>query len=299
MTQAIGIDVGVTNVKAVRVTPAGEVTLRETFPTGADSPEWPKRVKAGLVERFAPGADEPIGVAAPGIARADSSAIHWMQGRLGEVEGLDWTRLLERSRPVPVLNDAQAALLGEVWLGAARGAQNAVLLTLGTGVGGAILCDGRILKGHIGRAGHLGHISLDVDGPLDVVRTPGSLEHFVGNCTIGLRSNGRFATTHELVAAYKAGNADAKAVWLRSVRALAVGIASIINAVDPETVILGGGIAAGAGAELFDPLNEYLDRIEWRPHEHRVRIVPAALGEWAGALGAARNAMVAHAQNRT
>jgi glucokinase len=210
-----------------------------------------------------------------------------MQGRLDEVQGLDWATFLQRER-VPVLNDAQAALAGEVWQGAAKGSQNVALLTLGTGVGGALLVDGNLLRGAIGRAGHLGHLSLDIDGPPDVTNCPGSLEHAIGNVTVAARTDGRFKTTHDLIAAHVRGDADASRVWLRSVQALAAAVASIINITDPEIFIIGGGIAR-AGPALFDPLNGYLDQYEWRPHGRRARIVPAALGEFAGALGAAWN----------
>jgi glucokinase len=165
-----------------------------------------------------------------------------------------------------------------------------MLLTLGTGVGGALMVDGRLLRGHLGRAGHLGHVSLDVDGPPDVTNCPGSLEHAIGNVTIAERTGGRFKTTHDLIAASRAGDRLATDVWLQSVRALAAAVASLTNVTDPEVVIIGGGIAR-AGAALFDPLNEGLDRFEWRPHGRKARVVPAALGEYAGAIGAAWNSL--------
>lgn len=291
MRYAIGLDIGVTNVKAVGVTPAGEVVFRESFETRSNSPEWPGRVKSQLAEmEQRNGIAQAVGVAAPGLAAPDGSCIHWMQGRLTEVQGLNWTKFLDRAEAVRVLNDAQAALLGEVWQGAARGAANVAMLTLGTGVGGALLVDGRLLKGHIGRAGHLGHIGLDVLGEKDITNMPGSLEVKIGNYSLERRSGGQFKSTHDLVAAHLQGDALASKVWLDSVEALACGIASIINIADPEVVIVGGGIAA-CGDALFDPLDKGLSQMEWRPHGHRVRIVPALLGEFAGALGAAWNAM--------
>jgi glucokinase len=236
------------------------------------------------------GRAQSVGMAAPGLADPGGRCIFWMQGRLDEVQGLDWTDYLGRDGPVPVVNDAQAALLGEVWQGAARGSRNVALLTLGTGVGGALMVDGRLLRGAIGRAGHLGHISLDPGGPPDVTNCPGSLEHAVGNVTVEARTGGRFTTTHDLIVAHGAGDAGASCVWLRSVQALAAAVASIVNVTDPDTFIIGGGIAR-AGAALFDPLADYLDRYEWRPHGRRVKVVPAALGEYAGALGAAWNGL--------
>jgi glucokinase len=211
-----------------------------------------------------------------------------MPERLQGLEGLDWTSFLNAPKMVPVLNDAHAALLGEVWVGAAHGFENVILLTLGTGVGGAAMVGGRLLRGHIGRAGHLGHSSLDPDGPPDCAGTPGSLEVAIGNCTILERSGGRFNTTHELIAAHLKGDAEASAIWLKSVKALAAGICSFINILDPEAVIVGGGIAR-AGPALFGPLQRFLERMEWRPGGHRARILPAQLGELAGAFGAAYN----------
>lgn len=288
----LGIDIGVTNVKWARVTRDGKILARGQFDTNAGSPEWPNRVRDFVSQTESElGSADVIGIAGPGLAAPDGSAIFWMRGRLAEIEGLNWTEFLARGESVPVLNDAQAALLGEAWIGAAAGSKNVMLLTLGTGVGGALMIDGRLLRGHIGRAGHLGHLCLDPDGAADIVGTPGSLEDTIGNCMIARRTNGRFASTHDLIDAYRQGDAHAAKVWLRSIHLLACGIVSLINIADPEVVIVGGGIASAADA-LFGPLQRELDRLEWRPHGRRVRITAAALGEYAGALGAARNAML-------
>ncbi|MFM7750410.1 MAG: ROK family protein, partial [Opitutaceae bacterium] len=177
-----------------------------------------------------------------------------------------------------------------VWAGAARGKSEVVMLTLGTGVGGAALAGGRLLRGAIGRAGHIGHLSLDREGTPSITGMPGALETLVGECTLAARSGGRFTSTAELVAAHHAGNAHATRVWLDSVRALAFGVGSCINLFDPELIVIGGGIAR-AGEQLFAPLAAELARIEWRPGGHAVPIVPAVLGEWAGALGAAAQAL--------
>jgi glucokinase len=291
MRYAIGIDIGVTNVKCVVISDGGEILLRDQTETHAERSDWPQGVKKYItgIEKQR-GEAQWVGVAAPGLASPDGSCIGWMQERLVEVEGLKWTEFLGRKRAVPVLNDAQAALLGEVWKGSAAGARNAILLTLGTGVGGAILCDGRILKGAIGRAGHIGHMTVDVNGIDDMVKAPGSLETMIGNYTVRDRSGGRFDSTRELVAAAQRGDVEAKKVWERSIYALGCAVVSMINVVDPEVVIIGGGIAR-AGAALFEPLNRVLDQHEWRPHGHRAKIIAATLGEFAGAIGAAHNAM--------
>ena len=285
---AIGIDLGATNVKFVHVDEGGTIVARDSFPTDdRDDAPWAEQIRRKLegVSR-----DTPVGLCAPGLAARDGRSIAWMQGRLARIQGLDWTTFLNWPKTIPVLNDAHAALLGEAWIGAARGAQNAFMITLGTGVGGAILVDGKLLRGHLGRAGHLGHVTLDPAGKPDLVNTPGSLEDAIGNCTIVQRTAGRFQTTHDLVAAHLAGNREATDVWLRSIRDLAAAVSSLINVLDPELVVIGGGIAV-AGPALFDPLTRELSKMEWRPTVESVRVVPAQLGEWAGAIGVARAGM--------
>jgi len=291
---AIGVDLGGTNIKIAAVSHDGDVLEYQTAET-ADDPEggaWANTIRRKIDEiqnsRGFPASH--IGVASPGLAARDGLSIANMQGRLQGLQGLIWTNLLKSTRPIPVLNDAHAALLGEVWKGAAQGLNDVVLLTLGTGVGGAVLSQGRLLKGHLGRAGHLGHISLDPDGAVDIVGTPGSLETMIGNYNLSARSKGRFNSTRELVEAHLEGDKDASAIWLRSIHQLAAGLTSIINSFDPEVVILGGGISR-AGAALFEQLSKEMDRIEWRPLGSKVRIIPAALGDLAGPLGAVYNSL--------
>lgn len=291
MRPAIGIDLGGSSIKAVLVTPQGKILRKELIPFDAGRRlEWAEKVAeiANALSHAATGPKRllPIGLSAPGLATSDQAAIAHMPGRLHGLEGLNWTRLLRSPLPVPVLNDAHAALLGECWVGAARHYRNVIMLTLGTGVGGAAMVDGQLLLGEIGRAGHLGHSCLDPNGPPDVCGTPGSLELAIGNCTIWQRSRWRFESTHELLAAARAGDAEAEQVWLKSVRNLACAIASFINVLDPAAVIIGGGIAR-ARRDLFGPLKRFLNQVEWRPGGHRVKILPAQLGEFAGAYGAA------------
>jgi glucokinase len=297
MDYAIGIDVGATNIKTVAITPDGRLLARNQEPTTETDPAWAERVRAQIARLSqAFGTPARLGIAAPGLAAPDARSIAWMQGRLASVQGLDWTAYLGAKRLIPVLNDAHAALLGEIWQGAAQGSRNVLMLTLGTGVGGAAVVDGHLLRGHLGRAGHLGHICLNLGGPKDIVNTPGSLEDAIGDCTIRQRSGGRFPSTLELIRAREAGDAEAAEIWERAVHALACGLISLINAFDPEKVLLGGGIVQ-SGAALWTPLERFLDEYEWRPTGRKVPIVSAALGEWAGAYGAAANALRATAND--
>jgi glucokinase len=290
----IGLDIGGTAIKAACVeVPSGRTLSADRVSTFATDEGWPHRVRERVAELEAlyksPAA--AIAIAAPGIAAADQRSIWWMQNRLAESQGLDWTDFLGRSSLVPVMNDAHAALLGEWWKGPHHECRNLIMLTLGTGVGGAAMVDGNILRGHLGRAGHLGHISLDPNGQADIVGTPGSLEEAIGECSIERRTNGRFNSTIAMLAHLQShDDAQIRAAWDRSVRALAAGVASLVNVLDPEIIILGGGIA-DAGPLLFVPLAAELDKMEWRPHGKAVRIEPAVCGEYAGAYGAARRAM--------
>jgi len=115
---------------------------------------------------------------------------------------------------------------------------------------------------------------------------PGSIEDAIGNHNVLARSGGRFASTRELIDAVHAGDAEACQVWRASIDCLAASVASLINAFDPEAVVIGGGVAA-AGGVLFEPLSRALDRVEWRPLGEAVPILPATLGVQSGALGAA------------
>src|SRR5436189_3407154 len=292
MSFALGIDLGGSSVKAVAVTPEGKLLDQANVPFDADERfDWARKI-ASLVEDLEQrrgGRAQGIGLSAPGLAARDGLSIARMPGRLQGLEGLNWAEFLRPVQgTVPVLNDGHAALLGEAWQGAARGFQNVIMLTLGTGVGGAAIVDGRLLRGALGRAGHFGHICLDPNGERDVCRMPGSIEALIGNYNIESRSNGHFKTTHELVAAFQKGNALAAETWMKSLRALGCAVSSLVNVLDPEAVIIGGGIAR-SGPALFEPLEKYVRDSEWDVGAP-VKILPAQLGDLAGAYGAAFSA---------
>lgn len=293
-----GIDLGATRIKLVGVSESGDVRDQSLVETNDGSLAVAEKVEhwiavirehiEKLEQRISTRVDS-VGIAAPGLVAADGKAIENMPGRLEGLVGLDWTATLGLRRPIAVVNDAHAALLAEAWVGAASGFRDVVLLTLGTGVGGAAMVEGSLLRGAIGRGAHFGHMTLDLDGPSDICGAPGSLEWFLGDVTVAERSAGRYRTNGELVAAYRKGDPDASRLWLRSMRALACGISSIINLFDPELVVLAGGLTE-AWEAIEGPLERYMDEVEWRPRGARVEIRRAALGSFAGAIGAARNA---------
>jgi glucokinase len=297
---AVGIDIGGTFIKIVAVSPEGAILYRSRLSIDNSSVhELTNNIRGEILEidgRL--GEVQCLGVSSPGIVGCDGKTISWMKGRMNVLEGLNWTQALHRRNPVLLINDANAALKGEAWVGAGVGCKDIVMLTLGTGVGGSIICNGRPLTGSTGRAGHLGHISLNVSGQKGITNTPGSLEDAIGECTLSRRSAGRFASTKELVEAHLAGDPFATTVWHKSVKFLAVGLVSVINSVDPERIILGGGIAR-AGNSLFVPLRRFMDLYEWRPNNRGVEIVPAQLDDEAGAIGSAKHAMENYDASRT
>ncbi|MFM7193846.1 MAG: ROK family protein, partial [Bacteroidota bacterium] len=240
------------------------------------------------LQQAAGGTVKAVGLSAPGIPDETNRCIAVMPGRLPGLEGFIWSDYL--GIPAFVLNDAVCALVAEARLGAAKGYRNVVLLTLGTGVGGAIMIDGKPYQGAFNKAGHWGHTSVQSDGFADVTGMPGSIEEAIGNVSIERRSLGRFHSTQELLDGVLDNDPFAQWLWLSSVQQLSVTVAGISNALSPEAVVIGGGIAH-AGEVLFTPLRRFMEIYEWRPSGQGTEIVKAAFSDLAGAAGAACFAM--------
>lgn len=283
----IGIDLGGTRIKAVAIDEAGNILHQYYQPTNdGDDTVWKSAIALAVREmRDKTGIlDTLIGISAPGLPNASNSAIAYMPGRLQGLENFIWTDFLRSG--TFVLNDAISAMMAEARFGAAKNKKNVVMLTLGTGVGGAILIDGKPYQGSFNKAGHLGHMVIDSDGEPDVIGIPGSLEDAIGNCSIEKRTSGKFSSTHQLLEAFRTGDGFAAEIWLTSVKKLAIGLASLTNILSPEMIILGGGITE-AGSDLFDPLEKFMSDYEWRTGGNRTEIVKAQYGDLAGAVGAA------------
>ncbi|MBK7370475.1 MAG: ROK family protein [Saprospiraceae bacterium] len=283
----IGIDLGATEIKGVVLNEERQVIRQASHPTEDAGQErrWMTNV-IKVYQELSAGSDQyTVGLSAPGIAAEHNDCILYMPGRLLGLEGLIWSDYLGAT--TSVLNDANAAMIAESRLGAARGYAHAIMLTLGTGVGGSILIRGELYTGYRQVAGHLGHISVDRRSDrVAITGMIGSLEDAIGNATVSQRTLHKYQSTKELVADVQAGDALAIGYWRDSIQALAVAIASYANVLSPEVVVLGGGIMQ-AGELLLDPLGEYLDLYEWRPGGKRTKIVTAMMGAWSGAIGAA------------
>ncbi len=289
--KSIGIDIGGTRIKAVLIDKDGNILYHCYRPTDDNADMSWRQTVIDIAREIKTKFDEKelvLGISAPGLPNENNTAIAYMPGRMQGLENFNWQASLKI--PACVLNDAVAAMVAEAWFGAARKKNNAVMVTLGTGVGGAILIDGKPYQGAFNKAGHIGHMVIDDEGDPDVTGMPGSLEECIGECTIVKRTGGKFSSTREMIDAMKNGDEYAKNTWLKSVRQLAIGLSSITNVLSPETIVLGGGITE-AGPELFDPLNEYMAKYEWRTGGKKTEIVKAIFGDLAGAVGAAFYAM--------
>jgi glucokinase len=285
---AIGIDLGGTNIKGLIITESGEVIKQHYIPT-KDDPDgnWRANVKemVDYLQNYLQAKVEVVGMSAPGLPNTDNTAIAFLPNRLPGLENFIWQDYL--GVKTLVLNDAHSALMAEANFGVAKGKQHVVLLTLGTGVGGGILINGQLYQGLSQMAGHLGHISLDAtDEESSITGMVGSLEYALGNYSIQRRSRGVFDSTWALVEAYRKGDHWATYVWLTSVQKLAVALSSIANALSPELIVLAGGITL-ADEALFEPLNVFMEKYEWRPGGKQTMIVQAHFGDMAGAIGAA------------
>ena len=283
---AIGIDLGGTWIKGVLMDiETGEIVKQLYHSTNSDN-GWKQTVAETVADLRAQSTSpvRAVGLSAPGLPNETNQYIAFMPGRLAGLEGFHWSKFL--NSPVHVVNDAHAALLAESRFGIAKGHKNVVMLTLGTGVGGGVLIDGKLYQGNFQKAGSLGHITVDAEGDRDITGQPGSLENAIGNATVEKRSMGRFTSTYQLLEAVKQGDYFAQWVWLSSVQKLAVGISALMNCFSPDLVVLGGGITQ-AEDELLLPLAEFMNLYEWRPGGRATPIKLAQFGDMAGAIGAA------------
>ncbi len=280
----IGVDIGGTNLRAARVSRAGEIlaVLREV-----SSPD-PDVVLSRVSDLIAGVRDDTvtaIGIGVPG--RVDHGAQKVLSGGYVDLSALDIvdTITARTGLPVTIDNDGNMALLAEAWIGAARGRSNVTMLTIGTGIGGAVLDGGEILRGR-GSAGQLGHLTVDPEGPLCVCGRRGCVETYGSGTSLGrhIAEAGlpRGTTAAELLAR-RADDPVAERVLRAWAGPLRVAIDSLATTLDPELVLLGGGLG-----------HEAVAAVESLPGQGRwigCDIAAAALGNDAGVIGSAYAAL--------
>jgi glucokinase len=292
----LGLDLGATNLKWAVVEHAdgswrtlahGQVPTRVV----PDDNAVPATIVAQLAEVAVATIDTwgpvaSVGVGVPGLYDPATGCTIFLPNIPGAWRGRPVAGPISAALNLPafLINDARAFGLAELRLGAGRGASCMVGLTLGTGVGGVIVIDGRVYLGHDGTAGEVGHQTVDPDGPLCNCGNRGCIEVFARADAIAAACG----TSSVEQAVRAAANGDARALdGLAQVgRYLGIGIANIVTVLTPDRVVVGGGVAA-AGEILFAPIRAELDRRVRMTGSARVELVPAELGTWAGAIGAA------------
>jgi glucokinase len=302
----VGVDLGGTNVRAAVVDAAGVVQVEERAPTVTAWPALHDTI-AELVAslRRAEPDTAGVGVGAAGLVDRDG-AVHYAPNipKLIKVPLRD--RLAQQfDLPVVVDNDANAAAWGEVCHGAARGIAHALVITLGTGVGGGIIIDGRIFRGGHGFAAEVGHWPFDPNGQWCACGERGHWEAAASGGALGALARARAAageapnvlaraggdpnalTSVEVGASAMAGEADGMQLLEVYAEHVALGFAGLANILDPELIVVSGGLVE-LGDVLLTPLRDafagHLEGAEYRPD---VPVVAAALGERAGVVGAA------------
>ncbi|WP_320676537.1 ROK family protein [Prochlorococcus sp. MIT 1300] len=286
----IGIDLGGTAIKIGRYDQKGKSFAEAEFMT--PQPPMPGAVTVALCEAVSfidPDKQaKHVGIGLPGpmdskgrTARVcinlpgwvDVPLAEWLEPRLG--------------RQVILGNDGNCALLGEAWKGAAKGFEDVLLLTLGTGVGGGVMLGGKLFKGHNGAAAEPGLIGVNSNGPNCKSGNKGSLEQYASINGLRLLTD---IPPRELTRKAALGDVSAIRIWEDYGRNLGVGISSLVYMFAPQLVLLGGGLAGGAVYFLPSVIREVEERVQPVSREG-VQIKICSLGNRAGCLGAARFSM--------
>jgi glucokinase len=249
------------------------------------------RVAAGTVRALA-----AIGISAPGPLDHRRGVVHeapnipgFREVPLAEDIGRDL------GRPVFVDRDTVVAAIGEARYGAARGVRDFVYVTVSTGIGGAIVTDGRILRGTSGTAGEIGHIPVDPDGPRCGCGGNGCIEAIASGANIA-RAYG-VSDTRAVFAAARTGDARAREILRRAERALGDLAVTLVNVINPARIVVGGGVTTGEPDFVFGAMRRAISERAFAVPGHAVEVVEAALGDDVSLIGAAAMA-VARAEDR-
>jgi glucokinase len=302
----LAADLGGTNLRMAAVGLDGSIVFRNRMstPSSGNQSDIVEAIAAVIDEcREALGNDyELIGFGAAVPATVDSSdGVILSSPNLPELDGLRFAEFFADRLSIPVLleNDANAAAVGEKWMGASRGVENSICVTLGTGVGGGLILDGHLYRGVDGSAGEIGHIVVEPDGHPCGCGSTGCVEQY-SSATAIVRiakelipeypgtplSNFDELTPLEVYNAGLAGDALSLEVFRRVGRYLGIALGGLVNVLNPEAIVIGGG--ASAGWDLFvEPLQAEIKARAFRQPAERVRLMRSDLGDDAGILGAA------------
>ncbi len=289
----VGIDLGGTNTKIGLVDDNGKLIERFSFSTRDFSKpnNWVKRC---LLELKGIKGIKTIGIGVPGAADFKNGQVLY----LPNLPGWEGVKIVERLKSglkkdikVAVDNDATCMAIAEHRFGAAKGYENAVCITLGTGVGGGLILNGRIYRGSRGVAGEIGHFPLVPWGKNCSCGGRGCVERYVGNRTLlsWARRNGiikRGESLEDITARAKQGDSSAIEFWDKVAYTMAPVLVGVVNLLNPDVVVVGGGVS-GAGRFVLSPLKKYIKAYAMKVQARSVRIVQAKLRNDAGLIGAA------------
>lgn len=297
----LALDVGGTKLAAGLVDPDGRVVRAERRPTPngpADDAAAGLRAVHGLLDAVLAAAGRP---ALAGVGIGCGGPMRWPAGEVSPVNLPAWRHLPLRAAvaarfpgvPVRLHNDAVCLAAAEHWRGAGRGVDDMLGMVVSTGVGGGLVLGGRLVDGATGNAGHVGHVVVEPDGPDCACGGRGCLEAVARGPALprwarqrGWRPEDESTTARDLAADARAGDAVAGAAFARAGRAVGIALASVVHLLDVRLVSVGGGVAS-AGPLLFGPLREAFARHCRLSYAEGARVVPAALGQDAGLVGAA------------
>jgi glucokinase len=300
MPHVLGVDIGGTAIKAAVVNASGELGEKFQAPSPRNVAELRDFFRSTIEKANVP--LRGVGIACKGIIDAESSRIHRLPGDLNFLQASVLGEFVGSNLPVRADNDARAALVAEVLWGAARGRRNVVLLTLGTGVGGAAMVDGVILHGAAGIAGHFGHMTVERHGSLCMCGNHGCLEtyfssraieseyfahqHRAAPTTLPARGDGQVPDTEAIFRAAASGDPSAQSVLERAFEYLGALVVSLLHAFDPEVLILGGNIAQ-AGDQVLGPVRAAIAKNGCGMLGREVPVLLQSAVGYGGVLGAA------------
>jgi glucokinase len=288
---AIGVDIGGTNIRAGRISASGKILEWATHPT-ASQPSLVSAQIGDLVRSLDDKSVEAIGIGIPG--RVDAHLGRVLSGGYVDLTSISLHSVLQDAfqRPVFVDNDCNMALVAEHTAGQARNVANAVMFTIGTGIGGAAIIDGVVLRGRAA-AGQLGHITVDMNGERCLCGRRGCIETTSSGKALSrhLAAAGLNATTsmENLLARSSGGDAIATSVLTAWARPMRAAIDTAVAVFDPDLVILGGGL----GVAMHQALASFPALAPW----YQCPVEPAALGDRAGVIGAGLSALRKPAPN--
>ncbi|MFF8606674.1 ROK family protein [Streptomyces sp. NPDC015346] len=296
----VALDIGGTKIAGALVDGDGRLLVRAQRPTPAR--EDGETVMRAVEEVLAELATSSLWAAAGAVGIGSAGPVDASRGTVSPVNVPGWRGfpLVERvgrvvgGRPVTLVGDGVAMTAAEHWQGAARGHDNALCLVVSTGVGGGLVLGGQIHPGPTGNAGHIGHISVDLDGDPCACGGRGCVERIASGPHIARRAleNGWLpgpdgdVSAAAVAASARAGDPIAVASFERAAQALAAGIAATATLVEIDIAVVGGGVA-GAGDVLFTPLRRSLATYATLSFVRHLQVVPALTATDAGLLGAA------------